>query len=50
MQPTAEPAAVVMSVIQTDYDQLQELDNTELKLSTEVTNVYVEYSNVGAGS
>ena len=29
---------------------MQEVDNDEVKLSTEVSNVYVKYSNVGAGA
>jgi hypothetical protein len=32
------------------HDRLQEIDNTEIKLSTEVANIYVEYANVGAGT
>ena len=36
--------------MQNYYDKLQEIDYEEMKLSTEVSNVYVEYLNVGAGT
>ena len=49
LQPTATSIAVAMTVIQNYYDQLQDIDNNEVKLSTEVANAYFEYSNVGAG-
>ena len=49
MQPTAEPTLVAIAAVQNYYDRLQEIDNDKVKLSTEVLNAYVEYSNVGAG-
>ena len=46
MQPTT--GAVV--AIQNYLYQLEKDDNFEVKLSTEVANTYIEYSNVGAGT
>ena len=48
MQPTAKPTLVAIAAVQNYYKKLQAIDNDEIKLSTEVSNVYVEYSNVGA--
>ena len=39
-----------MAEIQHYSDRLQEIDNGEEKLSTEVVNAYIEYPNVGAGT
>ena len=48
MRPTAKPTLVAIAAVQNYYDRLQEIDNDKVKLSTEVLNAYVEYSNVGA--
>ena len=50
MQPTTKPILVAIAAVQKYYDKLQEIDNDEMKLSIEVSNVYVKYSNVGAGT
>ena len=50
MQPTAKPTLVAIAVVQNYYDRLQEIDNDKVTLSTEVSNTYIEYSNVGAGT
>ena len=39
-----------MTAIQNYWDRLQEIDNAEVKLSNEVVNAHVEYSNVGMGT
>ena len=50
MQPTAKPTLLAIAAVQNYYNQLQEIDNDKVKLSTEVSNVYFKYSNVGAGT
>ena len=39
-----------MAVIQNYHEQLQEIENDEVKLSTEVANVYVVCAKAGAGT
>ena len=48
MQPTAKPTLVAIAAVQNYYNRLQEINNDEVKLLTEASNVYVEYSTVGA--
>ena len=50
MRQITKLAAVPIAVIQNYYDRLQEINNAKAKLSTEVANAYVEYSNVDAGT
>ena len=50
MQPTAKPTLAAIAAVHNYYNRLQENDNHEVKLLTEVLNAYVEYSNVGAGT
>ena len=50
MQPTAKPTLVAIAAVQNYYNRLQEIDNDKVKLSTEVSNVYVKYSNAEAGT
>ena len=41
--------AVQFAAVQNYYSLLAELDNEEVELNGELANLYVEYSNVGAG-
>ena len=50
MRLASTPIVVAMSEIQHYYDWLQEIKNTKVNLSTEVTNAYVEYSKVDTGT
>ena len=45
-----QPTTVAMALIQNCHHQLQEIDNDEVKPSTEVANAFIEYSNVGTGT